>query len=83
MKVICINGVKIGQPNITASYIAKEGDEVIEGEVYTVKKELFIIKPCYTLFEKSPRLTYSKDRFLPLSNICELEMVNELQILIL
>lgn len=78
MRVICIDS-KL-HSNETKNYgIFKP----IEGDVYTVIKETVAFdnkdKPvvCYVFLEDSERLLHNKIKFIPCSEIDELELINE------
>ena len=75
MRLICINNGPI------YNYLLKRAfsvPELIEGEVYTVKKES---NTWYELIEISPKNTsfygFRKERFVPTSDLDEMELVNE------
>jgi len=74
MKVICIDGVKLGDI-ATNKYFEKRSalveDLIFEGEVYTVEHDF---GDTYSLVEKrNPFVSYAKRRFAPLSEVCETE----------
>lgn len=81
MRVLCINGVNvgdIGKMTLTKTrWVAPHMAIIIEGESYTVANafnywgELF-----YELAERPGVCIYLSTRFIPLSNINELELIN-------
>ncbi len=78
MKVLCIDGVRVGTPSMLNAYKAKKPDCLAEGEIYTVLEEMYFLgRKCYTLDERNPMQPYLASRFIPLSNIDEMELVNE------
>lgn len=82
MRVLCINGFNvgyIGKLSVTGQkWVATSNDIVIEGEVYTVTDTWpYEGKLFYELAERPPECVYLSTRFIPLSNIDELELVNE------
>lgn len=77
MKVICIEGAKIGD-NTWLGIPVRPDQMIYEGEVYTVLSEVnHPYGPAYFLAEKPADLTYQKRRFIPLSDISETEMKRE------
>jgi len=78
MKVICIEGGKISRQIIVGGEVYPK-----EGEVYTAYQHHFH-DDCYDLEEMPPnvngkRVGYQKRRFAPLSNIDEMELLEERQ----
>lgn len=72
MRVICINGVKKGDPGTVAP--ACEEDEIYEGEEYTVVRERKVCGEIgYYLAERSPIVSYSSDRFIRIGDVDEVE----------
>lgn len=81
MRVVCID--KNSDP---LAIPASKEDQIFEGEIYTVtryseyslnnisKVERY---PVYTLAERSPNVGYAVERFIPLSDIDETEMIRE------
>lgn len=74
MKVICIDGVKMGYKGIYYGIKADKENEIHEGEVYTVIGENEQ-KTGWKLLEKPCGFCYLKNRFIPLSEIDELELM--------
>lgn len=78
MKVICIDGVKSGVVGIKGVLVAGKSDEIYEGETYNVCGSGVINgKRGYVLCERSPNVLYRAERFLPLSEIDEMEICEE------
>ena len=83
MKVICIDGVKSGTVGVRG-LIACKSDEIYEGEIYNVCGNC--VMNCnhgYYLSQMSPFNSYKIERFLPLSEINEMGLVEALQIEVL
>jgi hypothetical protein len=73
MKVICIDGVKVGNIGILHQTIATDDEAIYEGEIYTVLKSTVVAGiAAYHLEEKS-HCVYRASRFAPLSDIDENE----------
>jgi hypothetical protein len=76
MKVICIDGVKTGVVGERGLLIAGKAEEIYEGETYTVCGNNVVNgKRGYFLSERPPYASYRVERFLPLSEINEMEIV--------
>ena len=80
MRVICIDGVKLGDIATNKNgyrRTAMSEDLIFEGEIYTVDHDF---GDTYSLVEKrNPFVTYGKRRFAPLSQVCETEMERNYQ----
>ncbi len=79
-RVICIDGVKVGDAGNTYSgqRVALPKEVIFEGEQYTVVEEIeHLGEMCYMLFERPVFSLYKKRRFIPLSDIDETEFVRE------
>lgn len=77
MKVICIDGVKIGAVSLMGG-VADKDDVIIEGEIYTVCDSTIVQgQTTYHLEEKPFWTSYLAKRFSPLSSIDETEMIRE------
>lgn len=80
MRVICIDTVNVGDAfkSMTGLYFVNNDDCIYGGEVYTVVEEKTMFgRVGYRLAEKHFNNLYLKSRFIPLSNIDEIELVNE------
>lgn len=77
MKVLCINGVKIGAQAITGK-VADMFDVIYEGEYYNVCGVVNSnSKSYYQLEERHPLVAYSAARFIQCSNLDETEMIRD------
>jgi hypothetical protein len=75
MKVICIDGVRAGIIGERKIIIASKLDEIYEGEIYTVCGRAAVNgKLGYFLSERLRHVAYRAERFLPLSEINEMEL---------
>lgn len=79
MKVLCINAEN--------NYASKHKCDLVEGETYTVIKEVIVkniygkLSLGYKLLERlNAKGSYNKSRFIPVSDIDETEVVRELQL---
>jgi len=82
MKVICIRGINASakwKGSVDGRYYkGSNSDVIIEGEMYTVDlQETFFDQLYYRLSEKPLDARYRADRFIPLSDIDERELINE------
>lgn len=78
MKVICIDGVKFGEVGKLNSIPANQHDLIFEGEIYTVYRLVELAgRKCYTLVERPKNVHYLRERFAPLSDICETELAKQ------
>lgn len=81
MKVLCINATPL-----ESAFIDPSCDKVKEGQVYTVFKEVVGMYEdgstvdCYLLEEKSKDQGFEKFRFIPLSDIDEMEYYKQKQL---
>ena len=77
-KVICIDGVRIGDQSYNKDKKASVSDIVYEGEIYNVIGEyLYHGILFYFLQERGMRSAYYSKIFIPLSDMDEMELVNE------
>ena len=80
MRVICIDGVKIGDIGVNKqgdTRPANSNDLIFEGVVYTVEHDY---GDTYSLVElRNPFASYGKRRFAPLSEINEKEFERNYQ----
>lgn len=81
MKVICIDGVVIGQLSIRGRTICVKGLEIYQLEIYTICKDRINRhgERCVTLMERSSNVWYLRSRFIPVSDIDETELVGEVE----
>ena len=82
MKVLCIDGVKIGDLGnfFNGGFCIADNEKLInEGEIYTVIDEE--IDGYFSLLEKPYYCYYRKKRFIPISNIDEKELIKERELL--
>lgn len=77
MKVICINGLKKGQTGLSG-ISARSVEVIYEGEAYNVINEETHFGHVYYFLDERPHGTgYNAKKFMPCSDIDELELVNE------
>jgi len=77
MKVICIHGVSKETKNIYGVPCASQ-DEIYEGNIYNKINEIEIYGKIFYILENMPiGNSYVESRFIPLSEIDELQLVNE------
>lgn len=78
MKVICINGVRLGELSKIFNIPASVAELIYEGEIYTVTDtQTTRFGTGYILEERSPNMLYNAKRFVPLSTIDETELIKE------
>lgn len=79
MKVICIDGIKLGDIGFMSGdkspATCDKEEEIFEGESYTVSNTRTFYGKRYFLLKEKPFTTrYNERRFMPLSNINEEEL---------
>lgn len=79
MKVMCIKGAKQGQPSIGlfGPSTVKDGQQVYEGEYYTVADSMNWDGLVYRLAERPNNCWYDANRFIPMSDIDETELAEQ------
>lgn len=79
-KVICINGVDVGDFFSTSSGVVEADDEycIYNGQPYTVIEQ---VGKWYRLAERDYRNLYLKSRFTRLSNTYVTQLVNEKELI--
>lgn len=82
MKVLCIDGVKLGTPFKGTIWDGVAGEDclIFEGEIYNVIGEVVLFgNEGYILAERNPIDAYLKSRFIPLSTVNEEELLEQRQ----